>query len=252
MGEADQPQCSMAVGPINITWISRTRIYASLLVLAGIPSIILLALWLRSYFVADYIGRNHLELVAPDHARTDVRLQMPTEIWSLSQATHADLVQNHSKISIARGHVLIESADATCPNSQLLPDSKMQLVRHSFRPVDELSYWRCVFRPTPMFIESRWPPPWHGFDFATRTGETQGVKYHRYSLLLPIWPAFALTLPAWVWVLRELRRRRRLRAGLCLRCGYDLRASKDRCPECGHPITPSSNPTPRTRPGTSS
>ena len=38
------------------------------------------------------------------------------------------------------------------------------------------------------------------------------------------------------WRGRDRIHRERDIAGLCLGCGYDLRASRDRCPECGAPI----------------
>ena len=49
-----------------------------------------------------------------------------------------------------------------------------------------------------------------------------------WSLWTPI-----LLLGAWQLAAPIYRKQRWIRRGLCLNCGYDLRASKERCPECG-------------------
>ena len=53
-------------------------------------------------------------------------------------------------------------------------------------------------------------------------------------------PACAMALLPTCWLAARLRVRWRLKPGLCLTCGYDLRATPDRCPECG--ATPAAGP----------
>jgi hypothetical protein len=52
------------------------------------------------------------------------------------------------------------------------------------------------------------------------------------ELMVPYW--LATLVPALPPALRFRSRRRRRLPGVSRRCGYDLRATPDRCPECGH------------------
>ncbi|MEI8197491.1 MAG: hypothetical protein WCI73_16470 [Phycisphaerae bacterium] len=74
-----------------------------------------------------------------------------------------------------------------------------------------------------------------------------GTYIPEFRLQIPTSPFQLYQVPLWTLILPPLippicwafafsRRKRRLRSGLCVTCGYDLRASKTRCPECGSPI----------------
>ena len=83
--------------------------------------------------------------------------------------------------------------------------------------------------------------PWHsvsGYMIYTPPGRMRMLP------LRPIWPGFAINTAFYAFVLWllfatsfALRRRRRIRRGLCPNCAYDLRGAGTRggaaCPECG-------------------
>lgn len=63
---------------------------------------------------------------------------------------------------------------------------------------------------------------------------------HEFLVVLPYWVLIAVSAPApAVWLTLFWRRRRNAHSQLCTRCGYDLRASPDRCPECGSDVVQS-------------
>jgi hypothetical protein len=104
---------------------------------------------------------------------------------------------------------------------------------------DSMFGWRCetspdVWNPLPREIRGHTTrEPVAGFFVDYLEDE-----YHKSTaVLLPMWFVVFLfaTLPlaAGVRHVRRRRRARRLAAGCCIACGYDLRASPERCPECG-------------------
>ncbi len=57
---------------------------------------------------------------------------------------------------------------------------------------------------------------------------------HAYFLVCPFWlMIIGLAILPTIAIVRHRRRRRRETNNLCPTCGYDLRATPDRCPECG-------------------
>jgi hypothetical protein len=101
-----------------------------------------------------------------------------------------------------------------------------------------------VRRPAPVFIPSprlKFRPVSVGFlgfrweDAGGYSGISASKLVVRLrTLSVPYWALAALAAaPRLVLLARDSRRARRVRDGVCPSCGYDLRATPGRCPECG-------------------
>jgi hypothetical protein len=106
-------------------------------------------------------------------------------------------------------------------------------------PVPPTFRMSAYHSPAPWRVE----PGWQTHRWDGHAGFFSGSEYYSGSaassqlryFALPYWcPVLILTLFASPMLARF---RRRNRPGLCHHCGYDLRATPDRCPECGRILT---------------
>lgn len=107
----------------------------------------------------------------------------------------------------------------------------------------EWDFHDIPFNPDLYIMEWAWrfkrhEDGWEWLGFAHHHfGGLGGVSETCWSFPLYL-PALLLCAASALMAYRLLRQRRRLlrsRAGLCPTCGYDLRASPEKCPECGTP-----------------
>lgn len=123
-----------------------------------------------------------------------------------------------------------------------IPPQEVERVRRT-RARPELRVWNRSSRPptymlfdgsgqyaskAPLFLRRM------GFDYRWPTGMTdEQAQLSSFDFIVPYWVAVVALAFGPAARVAFWRRRARQR-GLCPTCGYDLRASPDRCPECGY------------------
>ena len=179
-------------------WLFNALSASSLLLLVAT-----VALWARSYWVNDEFGEIHYLSLDGRQPFTDLsnKHAMAGHPVAIIVMTGCASLKGEVRIDWSRAQTaLIPAAPGTFMiPSPVTPNARYRNLHFGFR-------WDAVTNP--------------------------GGTFH--DLIFPLWAIALVTaiLPC-LWLARARRHRIRARENICSNCGYDLRATPDRCPECG-------------------
>lgn len=197
----------------------------------------ILAWWVRSYWMMDSF--DHSDVYAVEVARRDEAAGHTIFVF-VCTGVQRRLASCRGCVGYTWRRVVFEDT-----SSEQAGDFVLQWAQHRGRGVQFITWNAANWYGTnacPAF-------PWRtlGFWFYTERN-APGSALSRFDVIVPYW---ALLLAPAAWWARRLRREP-YRPGLCARCGYDLRASTGRCPECGELIPAATNMSASTTPMRSS
>ncbi len=116
------------------------------------------------------------------------------------------------------------------------PPDAITALRNGLIDVRQPQSTRFFWRPAPAPIIP-WTPTRWGFGYRAYSNRNPGMTVSARTVATPAWLVFILSAATpllWYRKRQTLQRAMwRLTHCLCSNCGYDLRATPDRCPECG-------------------
>jgi len=211
--------------------------YNLLVLLVAAPMLAEIVFWIRSYYGNDYVFCRWMKVT--DENGNDAELMSRTRRqWHLYpgskfQTCYAAIASRGGGVCaglVLGRYVITDYFDLQV----MLVVEREQLYRTTGDPRGRFIGIRHSASTEYPLIEEE---PRLGFDYQnhlyTPPGRTDIYREH-WAIVVPHWFVFLLMLlPTNRLLIRYIRKSRWKARGCCLKCGYDLRATPGKCPECG-------------------